>query len=132
MNQVTVRCIKAAFCFLALGIALGASFAIDRSIGAGLRSLHAQFNLWGWSTLLIYGMAYHMLPRFLGRPLTWPKLAEWQSWLAIIGVSILSFGLLGQRFEWPLALVCVVLGALLQGLAALAFACQVGTMLQKR
>jgi heme/copper-type cytochrome/quinol oxidase subunit 1 len=88
MSPLTVRCIKAAFIYLALGIGLGASFAIDRAFGAGLRTLHAEFNLWGWSTLLIYGMGYHMLPRFTGQPLRWPRLAEVQSWLAIGGVAL--------------------------------------------
>ena len=86
MSQLTVRCIKAAFIYLALGIALGASFAIDRSLGPSLRPLHAELNLWGWVTILIYGMGYHMLPRFTGRPLASPRLADIQSWLAIGGV----------------------------------------------
>ena len=39
MNQLSLRCIKAAFVCLALGVVLGASFAIDRAVGAGLRPL---------------------------------------------------------------------------------------------
>src|SRR5689334_17221445 len=58
MNILSIRCIKAAFVCLALGIGLGAWFAINRAQGALLRPLHAEFNLWGWATLLIYGMAY--------------------------------------------------------------------------
>lgn len=131
MSQVTVRCVKAAFCFLAFGIALGASFAIDRSIGAGLRSLHAELNLWGWCTLLIYGMAYHMLPRFLGRALPWPKLQDWQAWLAIAGVAIISLGMLAYRFEWPLAMLLISIGGSLQLAAALAFIAQVAMLLKR-
>ena len=67
MNTLSIRCIKAAFGYLACGIGLGAWFAVDRAAGAWLRPLHAELNLWGWATLLIYGMAYHMLPRFAGR-----------------------------------------------------------------
>ena len=59
MTPLSMRCIKAAFLYLALGIGLGASFALDRALGARLRPLHAELNLWGWVTLLIYGMAYH-------------------------------------------------------------------------
>jgi cbb3-type cytochrome oxidase subunit 1 len=132
MSPLTVRCIKAAFCYLALGIFLGASFAIERSIGVRLRFLHAEFNLWGWSTLLIYGMGYHMLPRFLGRPLRWPKLAELQSWAAIVGVALMSLGWLSQSAGSPLAFALLLSGGLLQLFAASAFVAQIASMLLKQ
>jgi len=132
MSPLTVRCIKAAFIYLALGIGLGASFAIDRAFGAGLRTLHAEFNLWGWSTLLIYGMGYHMLPRFLGRPLRWPKLAELQSWAAIVGVALMSLGWLTQSAGSSLAFALLLSGGLLQVLAAMAFVDQIASMLMKQ
>lgn len=132
MSPLTVRCIKAAFCYLALGIALGASFAIERSIGVRLRFLHAEFNLWGWSSLLIYGVGYHMLPRFLGRPLRWPKLAELQSWAAIVGVALMSLGWLTQSAGSSLAFALLLSGGLLQVLAAMAFVAQIASMLMKQ
>jgi hypothetical protein len=75
MNALSIRCIKAAFVYLACGIGLGIWFALDRMAGALLRPLHAELNLWGWATLLIYGMAYHMLPRFAGSAPRQPRLA---------------------------------------------------------
>lgn len=83
MSRLSLRCIKAALVALTCGIGLGAWFALDRSAGAWLRPLHAELNLWGWATLLIDGMGYHMLPRFLGRPLVRTRPAALQSWLAI-------------------------------------------------
>jgi heme/copper-type cytochrome/quinol oxidase subunit 1 len=130
MSPLTVRCIKAAFIYLALGIGLGASFAIDRAFGAGLRTLHAEFNLWGWSTLLIYGMGYHMLPRFTGQPLRWPRLAEVQSWLAIGGVALTALGWLGTRYGLPLAQVWLIGGASVQLVAASAFGLQIVRLLR--
>ena len=103
MNALSIRCIKAAFVYLACGIGLGVWFAVDRATGAWLRPLHAELNLWGWATLLIYGMAYHMLPRFAGRPPRWPRLAAAQSWLAIASVALVAAGWIGVVSALPLA-----------------------------
>jgi cbb3-type cytochrome oxidase subunit 1 len=131
MSPLTIRCIRAALLYLALGIALGAAFALDRSYGAWLRPLHAELNLWGWVTLLIYGLAYHMLPRFAGRQLPRPALASAQAWAAIGGVALAALG-------WLLLVVAPVIGrpllaagAALQLLAALGFALLAGRLLRQ-
>ncbi|HEX9372806.1 MAG TPA: hypothetical protein VF897_17465, partial [Roseiflexaceae bacterium] len=114
---------------LALGIGLGVWFALDRAAGARLRPLHAELNLWGWATLLIYGMAYHMLPRFAGRPLRRARLAAAQSWLAIAGVALVSAGWVGVLFALPLAQPVLLTGAAIQVAAAALFALQIGDLL---
>jgi len=131
MNSLSLRCIKGAFVYLALGIALGAWFAVDRTAGAWLRPLHAGLNLWGWTTLLIYGMAYHMLPRFTGRPLRWPRLAAAQSWLAIGGVVLVAAGWIAILSELPPAQAVLVGGGALQVVAAALFALLIGELLSK-
>jgi hypothetical protein len=130
MSTLTLRCIKAAFVYLAIGIGLGALFAVDRALGAWLRPLHGALNLWGWVTLLIYGMAYHMLPRFAGKPLRWPRLAAAQSWLAIGGIALIGLGWAGLVYALPGAQPLLALGGALQVVAALLFALQIGDLLQ--
>jgi hypothetical protein len=129
MNRLTIRCIKAAFICLALGIGLGAWFAVDRAQGAWLRPLHGALNLWGWVTLLIYGMAYHMLPRFAGRPLRRARLADTQSWLAIGGIALVTLGWIGILIALPLAQPALIAGAALQVVAAALFALLIGELL---
>lgn len=129
MNRLSIRCIKAAFVCLALGVGLGAWFGIDRALGARLRPLHAEFNLWGWATLLIYGMAYHMLPRFTGRPLRRPRVAGAQSWLAIGGVTLVALGWIGDVSAAPGARAALVAGGAAQVLAATLFALLIGELL---
>jgi hypothetical protein len=131
MSSLTIRCIKAAFACLLLGIGLGVTFAFDRVVGAQLRPLHAELNLWGWTTLLIYGMAYHMLPRFAGRSLRWPRLAAAQSWLAIGGVAVTSVGWLLQASAAGYASPVLISGGLLQLGAALLFAVLIGDVLRR-
>jgi hypothetical protein len=129
MSRLTIRCIKAAFVCLALGVGLGAWFAVDRSPAAWLRPLHAALNLWGWTTLLIYGMAYHMLPRFTGRPLLRTRMAAAQSWLAIGGIAFVGIGWLGVVAALPLAQLVLVTGGVLQFAAAGLFALLIGELL---
>jgi len=51
-----------------------------------LRSTHVHLNLLGWIAMTIYGVGYHILPRFRGKPLHSDALANWQFWLANIGI----------------------------------------------
>lgn len=122
MSALSIRCIKAAFLALAAGIVLGASFALNRALGAQLRPLHAELNLWGWTTLLIYGMGYHMLPRFCGRPLRRVRLAGLQSWLAIGGVATASLGWIAHLSAPAVGQTLLAIGGLAQLAAALIFA----------
>jgi hypothetical protein len=131
MNSLSIRCIKAGFLYLAFGIGLGAWFAVDRGAGAVLRPLHAELNLWGWVTLLIYGMSYHMLPRFAGRPLRWPHLALAQSWLAIGGVALAALGWLGLVNALAGARAILAAGGAIQLTAALLFALSIGNLLRR-
>lgn len=130
MSTLSVRCIKAAFLYLAIGVGLGALFAFDRALGAQLRPLHAELNLWGWVTLLIYGFGYHMLPRFAGRPISRPRLADAQSWLAIAGVALASLGWFAVPLDLPYAGVLLAAGGVLQTLAVLGFGLLIGTVLR--
>ena len=132
MNALSIRCIKAAFVYLACGIGLGAWFALDRATGALLRPLHAELNLWGWATLLIYGMAYHMLPRFAGRAPRQPRLAAAQAWLAIASVALVAAGWVGVAGGLPLAQFVLVAGGALQVVAAALFALLIGDLLSKK
>jgi hypothetical protein len=78
----------AATLFLATGVSLGAWFAADAAIGARLRVVHAEINLFGFTGLLIAGVGYYLVPRFAGRPLRWPRLAIVQ--LALLGGGVLA------------------------------------------
>jgi hypothetical protein len=129
MSRLSLRCIKAAFVCLALGLALGVSFAVHRAFGATLRPLHAELNLWGWTTLLIYGFGYHMLPRFTGRPLRRPRLADLQSVLAIAGVAVAALGWAAGAAHLPYALAVGAVGASMQVAAVLLFGWQIAELL---
>jgi cbb3-type cytochrome oxidase subunit 1 len=62
-----------------------------------LKFAHSHLNMLGWVSMMIYGVGYHILPRFTGKPLKSPKMGEVQFWLANIGlVGMLFFYTLGS------------------------------------
>ncbi|NIR15120.1 MAG: hypothetical protein GWN86_14735, partial [Desulfobacterales bacterium] len=49
-------------------------------------------------SMMIYGVGYHILPRFAGKLLKHPKVAEAQFWIANIGlVGMVALDVLRQR-----------------------------------
>jgi hypothetical protein len=122
VSPLSLRCVRFAFAFLAMGVGLGVAFAANRGIAVALRPLHAELNHWGFATLLVYGMAFHVLPRFAGRPLRWPRLADAQSWLAMAGVGVTSAGLvLAHAGSTAAGGSLAFAGAVVQAVAALVF-----------
>ena len=47
-----------------------------------LKFVHSHLNMLGWVSMMIYGVGYHILPRFMGRPVYSQKLGDAQFWLA--------------------------------------------------
>ena len=51
-----------------------------------LKFVHSHLMLLGWVSMMIFGVGYHILPRFTGRPLKSLKMGEAQFYLANIGL----------------------------------------------
>ncbi len=51
-----------------------------------LRFVHSHLNMLGWVSMMIYGVGYHILPRFMGKKLKSTKIGEIQFYLANIGL----------------------------------------------
>lgn len=91
MSKITVWFIKCAMVYFLISVVLGIKMAV---LGATYPyiPIHVHFNLLGWMTMMIYGVGYHILPRFSGRPLYSDKMAEWQFWMANIGLVGMAIG----------------------------------------
>jgi len=100
-----------------LGGAFGVLQAVAPSLAPGLPArAHAHIMLLGFVTMMIYGVALHVLPRFANRPLHWERLANAQFWVANAGLILIVAGWL---VYWkPLLMI----GGALAWLAMLAFA----------
>ncbi len=78
--------IKASVIYLGLGVFFGVhmSFA-DHGINE-LRFIHVHIMLLGFVAMIIFGVAYHILPRFNARPLPHPSWVPLHFWLSNAGL----------------------------------------------
>ena len=56
-----------------------------------LKFVHSHLNMLGWVSMMIYGVGYHILPKFMGRQLYSKKIGEAQFWLANVGMLVMLF-----------------------------------------
>lgn len=91
MSQITVWFIRFALIYFMLAILLGLHMSVTGPVYPWM-PIHVHFNLLGWMSMMIYGVGYHILPRFSGVPLWSDKLSYWQMWLANIGLVGMAAG----------------------------------------
>ena len=115
--------VKASVAWLAAGVTLGVAMAAHPAWTV-YRPAHAHLNLLGFVTMMIYGVAYHVVPRFSGHPLHSRRLAGWHWWAANAGLLLMvaAFLLRPHAAVSPLSLPLLVAGGTLSALGAYAFA----------
>jgi cytochrome c oxidase cbb3-type subunit 1 len=91
MDTFSKHFVKASLTWFGLGATLGVCMAIDPALII-YRPAHLHMNLLGFVTMMIYGVAYHVMPRFTGHPLHSPRLAMTQWWLSNAGLAIMVCG----------------------------------------
>jgi cbb3-type cytochrome oxidase subunit 1 len=83
--------VQASLIWLALGVTLGSAMAIHPAWTI-YRPVHMHMTLLGFVTMMIFGVAYHVLPRFVGRPLWSKRLAGVHMWVSNLGLVIMCVG----------------------------------------
>ncbi len=98
MSKITVWFIRSAMIYLLIAVSFGLWMAI--SPRGYYMPVHVHLNLLGWVSMFIYGVAYHILPRFSGRQLFSDKLSEVHFWVAHIGLigMVISWLLFNRKF----------------------------------
>lgn len=91
MSSITVWFIRFAIIYFLLAIVLGIYMSVAGPVYPWM-PIHGHFNLLGWMSMMIYGVGYHILPRFSGKPLFSDALAKGQLWLANIGLVGMALG----------------------------------------
>ncbi|MDP2727941.1 MAG: hypothetical protein Q8P59_10410 [Dehalococcoidia bacterium] len=103
MTFSVLNFIRSAIIYLVIGSTMGVLMAVNPQWGAPLRTAHAHINLLGWVSMMIFGVGYHVLPRFRGKQLHSEGIAIAQLILVnigIVGLAVFSvlFNLYGGDF----------------------------------
>lgn len=111
--------IKSALVYLGLGICMGIwlGFVPNAVI---YRPAHAHLNLLGFTSMVIFGVAYHVIPRFTGNPLHSRRLAEVHWWASNTGLVVLFFGFMFAPWR-PMGRVMIEIGAVIAAAGAFMF-----------
>jgi cbb3-type cytochrome oxidase subunit 1 len=114
--------LKASLAWFAAGVSLGVGMAVHPA-WAIYRAAHLHMNLLGFVTMMIFGVAYHVIPRFTGHALHSRRLAGVQWWLANGGLLLFVGGLalLPHTMFGAPARVIVAAGGIVSAAAAYAF-----------
>lgn len=101
--------------------ALGVTMALWPSHIPWLRAAHAHAFLAGFVSMMIFGVGYHALPRFVGRPLPSEGLARLHLWSWNGGLLLMVVGWNVRSMTPGPGLLLIQAGAVITALAGLLF-----------
>ncbi len=119
MSVITVRFIKCGMIYFLLAMLLGIILSVSGPVYPYM-PIHVHFNLLGWMSMMVFGVGYHILPRFSGTPLWSERLSLWHLWLANIGLIGMAAGWLVKGSGGSTAVLLVF--ALVESLSIIFFA----------
>ncbi len=114
MSKTTLGFLFAGLVYLLIGVTLGVLFFIFPETRA-LRPVHTHLNLVGFVMFAIFGVGYHILPRFRGNPLHSESLAWFQFWMSNVGLVglLVLMGIAAYQSSDGLRVGQAVFGAIL-------------------
>lgn len=83
--------LKASVAWLAAGVTLGVAMGAIPAWSI-YRTAHLHMLLLGFVAQMIFGVAYHVIPRFAGNPLRSTRAAGAHWWLANTGLAVMVAG----------------------------------------
>ncbi|MBV9881032.1 MAG: cbb3-type cytochrome c oxidase subunit I [Gemmatirosa sp.] len=112
--------LKASLAWLALGVTLGVAMAAHPAWTV-YRLAHVHMVLLGFVTMMIYGVAYHVIPRFAGQPLHRRGAAGAHWWTSNAGLALMALGFCVRVHAPALGTPLLAVGGTLSALGAYAF-----------
>jgi len=133
MDRFVKSFILMSIVYLAIATVLGI-FMLGNPSLMPLKFVHSHLMLLGWVSMMIYGVGYHILPKFAGRFLKSKTMGEVQFWLANIGlVGMLAFYTLGTYNPSDLYRRLVIASGLIEAMSiSLFFYNMIATLYSKQ
>ena len=120
MDPFVRRFIRSSLVWLGVGVLIGVVMALNPA-AAAFRTAHMHANLLGFVSMMIFGVAYHVIPRFTGRPLHRPRAAALHLWVANAGLAGMVAGFILRVFHWNVGMPVLGVGAVLSATGAMLF-----------
>lgn len=105
--------LRAGLVWIVIGVAIAIGMAWWPADHLAFRPAHAHANLLGFVSMFLFGVGYHVLPRFTGTPLSEAQ-ARWalgHVWIQNVGLGLLVGGWLVRPYEGELGQWLIVVGA---------------------
>jgi cbb3-type cytochrome oxidase subunit 1 len=113
--------LKASLAWLSAGVTVGLAMAA-RPAWTVYRPAHAHMVLLGFATMMIFGVAYHVIPRFTGHALHSRRAAGAHWWVSNAGLLLMAAGFTLRPHAAPAAPALLAAGGLLSAAGAYTFA----------
>lgn len=94
MEAIVVWYLRMSLVYLVVGSAVGFGMILWPDEAGYFIPLHVHVNLLGFMAMMIYGVGYHILPKFSGRHVYSPRIMKVQFWFG-------NAGLIGMAAAWP-------------------------------
>ncbi len=121
MDRYVVRFLRASLLWLCAGVSVGVAMAVHPAWTI-YRTAHLHMLLLGFVMMMIAGVAYHVLPRFVGASLYSPRLASLHFLVANTGLALLASGFIVRFHVLAVASVLLAVGGTLAAAGAIMFA----------
>ena len=121
MDKYAKAFVKASLIYLGIGVLMGVWMVLSPESRFTLTRVHVHILLLGFMAMMIYGVGYHILPRFMGRPVYSHRLGNVQAWLANITLLGLSTSWMIEASQGGIWHVLSILFGFGQGVAVFMF-----------
>jgi cbb3-type cytochrome oxidase subunit 1 len=97
MERVIVWYLRMSVIYFVLGVVIGIAMILWPDGAIDYIPVHVHLNLLGFMSMMIYGVGYHILPKFSGRNIHSTAIMNIQFWIS-------NAGLIGMAVSWPFML----------------------------
>ncbi len=94
MEPIIVWYLRMSVIYFVAGAFIGFMMILFPNTAGYHEPVHAHLNLLGFMSMMIYGVGYHILPKFSGQNIYSPKIMNVQFWFS-------NAGLIGIAISWP-------------------------------